>query len=280
MRDESAAMARRLYEAFNDRDWDTVLGFTTDDVEATVVPFGMTATGKDGLRGFLDMWVALSSDIKVELVAQHVAGSSIVNEIIGGGTHDGPLVTPSGEIAATGRHIEVRSAEVWDLDTEGKVRALRNYVDAATLFQQITDPARVEERIRAFYEEVANAGDHARIPEFATEDWVDHEDFPGISPTREGIGQFLTVFRQAFPDLHFTVDEVLVSGDRAVVRLRISGTHRGEFMGAPPTGNSFEISAIDILRMDGDRAAEHWGVTDAAAMLTQLGISETAATAT
>lgn len=266
-------IARRLYEAFNDRDWDRALSEVSDGVEATVVPFGMTTTGREGFAQFMQGWVAMSSDLRVEIVDQHETERGVVNEIVATGTHDGPFTTPSGELPPSGRPIEVPAVEVWEV-TAGKVTKLRNHVDVSTLWQQITAPQRVEERIRGFYEQVANNNRLDLIPEYATEDWLDHESFGEIPATRDGIGQFLTMFRDAFPDLHFTVDEVLVAGDKVTTRIRISGTHKGEFMGIPPTGKSFEIETIDILRMVGDRAAEHWGVTDAMGMMSQLGVSE------
>jgi predicted ester cyclase len=62
------------------------------------------------------------------------------------------------------------------------------------------------------------------------------------------------------------------SGDKAVVRVRITGTHEGEFMGVPPTGKRIDVQGIDIVRFGDDgKAVEHWGVTDAMTMMQQLG---------
>ncbi len=271
------SIAKQLYESFNDRDWEGALRDVRDDVHVTIVPFGMSVKGREGFTQFMQNWVAMSSDLKVEVVDQHESDRGIVNEIIATGTHDGPFATPEGELASTGRSLEIPAAEIWEF-RDGKVATLRNYVDAAAIWKQIVDAPRVEARIRAFYDEVANRGKIDLIPEYATDNWVDHEAFAGLSPGREGIGEFLALIRSAFPDVRFTVDEVLVAGDRAVCRVRISGTHLGEFMGAPPTGNSFEVQTIDILRMEGDRAAEHWGVTDMMSMMEQLGLAEPAET--
>ncbi len=278
---DAASLARNVYEAFNDRDWDRALEYAAPDMEATVVPLGITASGRDGFLGFMQGWVEMSSDLKVEVTHQHLGDGVVVNEITARGTHDGPFVTPTGEIGATGRALDIPAVEVWEV-ADGKIRRLRNYVDASTLWLQVVDPVGTEERVREFYEEVVNKGNLDRIPDFVTEDWVDHEAVGsslGISPDREGIAQFLTMFREPFPDLKFTVDEVLIAGDLVTVRARISGTHRGEFIGAPATGKHFEIQTIDILRMEGDRAAEHWGVTDMLAMMQQLGLAEEATVA-
>jgi predicted ester cyclase len=82
------------------------------------------------------------------------------------------------------------------------------------------------------------------------------------------------MFRAAFPDLHMAPVDVLADGDKIVVRGTISGTHQGEFMGIPPTNKSFEAQFIDIIEIHDGKATEHWGVTDQAAMMQQLGLVE------
>jgi predicted ester cyclase len=69
-----------------------------------------------------------------------------------------------------------------------------------------------------------------------------------------------------------TPQDVLVSGDRAVARVRATGTHQGEFLGMPATGRSVDVQLIDITRFGDDGLVrEHWGVFDALAMMQQLG---------
>ena len=65
---------------------------------------------------------------------------------------------------------------------------------------------------------------------------------------------------------------MLVSGDKVVTRVRVTGTHQGEFMGMPATGKSVDVQLIDIIRFDDDGLAhEHWGVFDLRSMMQQLG---------
>ena len=59
---------------------------------------------------------------------------------------------------------------------------------------------------------------------------------------------------------------------KVVARVRFSGTHQGEFMGIPATGNAFDISVIDIIEFRGDKAVAHWGLMDTAKMMEQLGV--------
>ena len=126
--------------------------------------------------------------------------------------------------------------------------------------------------VRRFYDEVFIKGNLDAVDELCTTDFVDHEAPPGMPPGIEGVKAVVSMYRTAFPDLHATVEDVVSEGDRAAARVTFGGTHKGEMMGMPPTGKSFEASTIDILRFEGGKAAEHWGVTDQMGMMQQLGV--------
>jgi steroid delta-isomerase-like uncharacterized protein len=120
--------------------------------------------------------------------------------------------------------------------------------------------------------ELISAGDIDGFGEHVAEDFVEHEKMPGLEPSKEGVKQMFRMYRAAFPDLRMEAEDVLVDGDKAVARVRATGTHQGEFMGLPATGKSVDVQLIDIIRFDGDGLArEHWGVFDALGMMQQLG---------
>ena len=125
--------------------------------------------------------------------------------------------------------------------------------------------------MRRFYDEAINGGDVALIDELFAADFVEHEEFPGLAGGREGVKQFFTMMRTAFPDFRMDVDDLIAEGDKVVARSTMSGTHKGEFMGMAPSGKQFRVSAIDVVRFTGGKAVAHWGVTDAAGMMEQLG---------
>jgi steroid delta-isomerase-like uncharacterized protein len=79
------------------------------------------------------------------------------------------------------------------------------------------------------------------------------------------------VLRRTFPDLHIAVDDVIAEGDKVVSRDTVSGTHHGEFMGIPATGNAVSYDEIFIMRFVDGRIAEAWGVVNVLALLGQLG---------
>ena len=128
-----------------------------------------------------------------------------------------------------------------------------------------------KELARRFYDEVLSTGDLDRVAEFCTEDIVDHEAPPGMPEGQEGVKAFIRMFREAFPDLKATVEDILSEGDRVAARVKYTGTHEGEFMGVPPSGKTIEVETIDIVRVVDGRAAEHWGVTDNIGLMQQIG---------
>jgi steroid delta-isomerase-like uncharacterized protein len=79
------------------------------------------------------------------------------------------------------------------------------------------------------------------------------------------------LFRTAFPDLHFTIEDEIAEGDTVVSRWTARGTHRGEFMGTPPTGRTIAVTGMDILHFVDGRIRENWAAFDALGLLQQLG---------
>lgn len=132
--------------------------------------------------------------------------------------------------------------------------------------------------LRRFYA-LVNAGDVDGLGELLAGDFVEHEVAPGLEPTKDGVLEFFRMYTAAFPDLRFEAEDVLASGDKVVARVRVTGTHQGEFMGMPATGKSIDAQAIDIVRFGDDGLArEHWGVFDTMAMMEQLGVVPEGAT--
>ena len=123
------------------------------------------------------------------------------------------------------------------------------------------------------YEEVFNGGNLEAIDQLLADDFVEHEELPPGIPQGKGAPQALvTMLRGAFPDFRATAEEMLEDGDKVITRARFSGTHQGEFMGIPATGNKVDISVIDIVEFRDGKAVAHWGIMDQAAMMQQLGV--------
>jgi steroid delta-isomerase-like uncharacterized protein len=125
--------------------------------------------------------------------------------------------------------------------------------------------------MRQIYDVIAT-GDVDRADELLAEDLVEHErGFPGSPPGRDGFKHFVRYMRAGFPDLQVHIEDMTADGDKVWARVRLTGTHQGEFMGVPPTGNRIEFDVIDIGRFADGKGVEHWGVGDAMGMMIQLG---------
>jgi steroid delta-isomerase-like uncharacterized protein len=124
---------------------------------------------------------------------------------------------------------------------------------------------------RQFVEQYQCAHDAAAAERLLAADFVDHSPFGPFSPDRDGVFALFGMLFGAFPDLRAEIHEQIEQGDKVVTRKTFSGTHEGEFMGIPPTGNPVSFDVIDILRVRNGQLVEHWNVVDALALLTQVG---------
>ena len=126
--------------------------------------------------------------------------------------------------------------------------------------------------VRRFVDEVQSAGNTDAIDEICSPEFVTHSAPPGAPSNREGVKQLTAMFRQAFPDSYFTIEEMMAEGDKVATRKTFYGTHQGEFMGILPTGQQVSMGLIDIVRIADGRVVEHWSMGDNLGMMQQLGI--------
>ena len=126
--------------------------------------------------------------------------------------------------------------------------------------------------VRRFVEEVQSAGNIDVVDELCSPEFVNHSAPPGVPPNCEGVKQLTAMFRRAFPDSYFTVEDMIAEGDKVATHKTFHGTHEGEFMGMPPTGRRVSMELIDIVRISEGRVVEHWSMGDSLGMMQQLGI--------
>jgi predicted ester cyclase len=78
-------------------------------------------------------------------------------------------------------------------------------------------------------------------------------------------------FRQGFPDVVSTIEELMAEGDKVVARWRSRATHRGAYMGIPPTGKEVEFTGISVYRIEEGKIAQSWNVEDQLGLMRQIG---------
>jgi len=127
-------------------------------------------------------------------------------------------------------------------------------------------------RLRMFYDDIMNKKDMAQFDDFFAPGFVEHETIPGFTPDKDGVRKLFDMYLAAFPDLKATVDVMLAEGDLVTAVVTVTGTQKGEFMGAPASGKSFTMTMVDVLRLKDGKAVEHWGAGDNLGMMQQLGM--------
>ena len=130
---------------------------------------------------------------------------------------------------------------------------------------------------RRLYEECnkGKAAAMAVIDELYATDLVYHSstgrNIRGIKDYKQHVSDMYS----AFPDFHFTIDDMVVEGDKVAVRLTATGTHKGEFRGIPPTNKKVTVWEIQIDRVAGGKFVEGWSRYDTLGLMQQLGLIPT-----
>ena len=118
-----------------------------------------------------------------------------------------------------------------------------------------------------------NKGNSEPFMEETTPDYAYYNPSGNPNPmSREQAVESIKMFRQGFPDLFVSIEEIFAKGDRVTTRFIMRGTHEGEFMGIPATGKKIELSGILISRIENGKIVEEWEELDTMGLMMQLGM--------
>jgi steroid delta-isomerase-like uncharacterized protein len=109
------------------------------------------------------------------------------------------------------------------------------------------------------------------VYQYFPSEFADHTMADGRS-TPEMIQHSLSGYFEAFPDFTAEVQDMHGENDLVVTRMRLSGTHQAPFYGAPPTGKHFNVGAMQVYRVAGDKIVERWFWVDMMGLRQQLGL--------
>jgi len=126
--------------------------------------------------------------------------------------------------------------------------------------------------VRRTFEEIFNQGNLALADAWVAATFVNHATPDIMLPGPESLKEHVVLLRIAFPDLHFTVEDLIADEERVATRVTFEGTHRGVFRGFPPTDKSFIQSQMHMVRFVKGKVVEHWAVRDDLGLMQQLGI--------
>jgi steroid delta-isomerase-like uncharacterized protein len=134
-------------------------------------------------------------------------------------------------------------------------------------------PSKNKRLLLRVFLELWNSGKLAEADEIFAPEYVNHDPAsPDFGTGPEGVKQTVILYRNAFPDLQFTVEHMIEADQFVTTRFSSRGTHKGDFRGIPPTSRSIQVDGIVIHRISGGRIVEGWAVWDALGLMQQLGV--------
>ena len=111
--------------------------------------------------------------------------------------------------------------------------------------------------------------DFSCLDEIMRDDYIQHNE--DVAQGKAGFIRFHEHFFEAMPDFYCTIKKIVAEGDTVIMYSNITATHRGEWLGNPPTGNKLDFDTVDIFRIEDGKIAEHWDVADTLKLFTQVG---------
>ena len=129
-------IAKAQVIAYNDKNWDAVKEAVAPNVVYDEVGTNRTLKGVNDVITAWKGWATAIPDSKATVTSAKASGNTVFLEVTWRGTHRGPLQTPTGDIAPTGRPIELRAVQVVEV-ANGKSQSIRQYFDMATMLQQM-----------------------------------------------------------------------------------------------------------------------------------------------
>jgi len=127
--------------------------------------------------------------------------------------------------------------------------------------------------IQTYFNEAWNKGHLDVLDSILSENYINHTpSTPNPSKGPAGLKPIIMAIRTGFPDLHYEIKDIIVTQDRAVVRVIMTGTQTGTLFGIAPTGKHIEVNQINIEKIENGKITEHWRVTDELTMMKQLGV--------
>ena len=125
---------------------------------------------------------------------------------------------------------------------------------------------------RSVWEETWNRGNLDVADEIYDSSHISHGQSIELPPGPEGFKKLISIYRTAFPDIHFTIEDQIAEGDKVVTRWTSRGTHKGELMGVPATGKKIVLAGITITKFAAGKAIESWNNWDRLGLMQQIGL--------
>lgn len=107
------------------------------------------------------------------------------------------------------------------------------------------------------------------LDRYMKDDYIQHN--PDVPQGKAGFREFFEATFKAMPDFRYVLKNIVAQGDMVWIYSATTGTHTGEWLGLPPTGNRLSFDVVDMFRVADGKLAEHWDVADTLTLFTQIG---------
>ena len=151
------------------------------------------------------------------------------------------------------------------------IGCIKNVQDRMAARSSKKAPEQNKAAARQIYQHVLNSQSMDSLEVYFDFDLTSHFYGPASTPGIESFRQGLVGMRTAFPDLHGDIETLVAEGDQVVARVKLTGTHRGEYMGFPATGKKFSVESVDYMRISDSKCVEFYSSVDNLKILSQLG---------
>jgi steroid delta-isomerase-like uncharacterized protein len=227
--------------------------------------------GHDALKRYLAPVFVAMPDCRIKVEEQVAEGDRVVTRWTASGTHQSELfrITPSGKQVmfrgvTIARILDGKHAEIWEV-----------YDAFASLQKGNAPPPAAEankDLVSRYFEEIWNKFNLAMVEEFFAGDAIFRAphwpELCGIEARK----QLVAALRSAYPDGHFTLEEMVAEGNSVVARWTFRGTHKGELMGIAPTGREVSATGTSIFAVADGKIMTEWAEYDALGLWQQLGV--------
>ena len=222
-------------------------------------------------------------------------GDRVLTRWTARGTHTGlPFPTALGEVPAVGNPFLIEGM-TWLRIQNGKLQEMTVNQDDLGLIYQFGrvlfpgqppatpvpgTPAANKAVVGRYFNEIMNQGSLKAIDELMAPNFTFHiPTLPDPMRGPQGMKQFVTDMRSRFPDIQFTPEYLIADGNRVAARYSMTGTHKGAFLGAPPSGKFTRDAGTDLFHLSGGRITSVHVAEDAVGLLQQIGVIGGAAAA-
>jgi steroid delta-isomerase-like uncharacterized protein len=287
LEEKNKVIARRYYdEIMNGGNLETIDELMAPDFLFTLATHPEPYQGPQGFKELVTMLHSAFPDLHLTVEHLIAEGDHVVGHWTGEGTHTGsPLLTVMGNVPPSGRGFRIDGMS-WLKIVDGKIKESLANEDTVGLLTQLgvlpapsgeAAPLATREQymtqVSRYFNELMNQGRLEVIDELMA------PDFTLRIPTRpepirgpEGMKRFVTELRTGFPDIRFSIDRQITENNKVAVRWFIEGTHRGPFLGIPPTNNPVKDQGLDIFIFQGDKLVELLVNENDLGLMRQLGV--------